>query len=206
MVSALQERMIIGYHGCDRTVGEDVLLRGAPLRPSNNEWDWLGRGIYFWEHGPARAWQWAEAQHKRGKIKGPFVLGAFIHLGHCLDLTDTAAIALVQRWHTGLKQSMERQSAPMPENRPLHEKDADRIMRHLDCAVINFGLDLGESYDKEKGEGERRKNFQTVRGVFTEGGPAYDGACIQSKTHVQVAVQDADCIVGYFKPVAHGKE
>ena len=32
-----------------------VLLRGEPLQPSENDYDWLGRGIYFWEHGPQRA-------------------------------------------------------------------------------------------------------------------------------------------------------
>ncbi len=48
------QRLVIGYHGCDRTVAEDVLLRGGTLKPSANPYDWLGKGIYFWEHGPDR--------------------------------------------------------------------------------------------------------------------------------------------------------
>ena len=42
--------------------------------------------------------------------------------------------------------------------------------------------------------------YQTVRGVFVEGEPAYDGAGIYTRTHVQIAVRDRACILGYFLP------
>lgn len=58
--------------------------------------------------------------------------------------------------------------------------------------MLNFGLDIVERGPEP--------SFQTVRGVFTEGDPAFPGAGIQSKTHVQVAVRDLDCILGYFRP------
>jgi hypothetical protein len=40
---------IIGYHSCDREIGLKVLNGETQLLPSNNDWDWLGGGIYFWE-------------------------------------------------------------------------------------------------------------------------------------------------------------
>ena len=44
--------------------------------------------------------------------------------------------------------------------------------------------------------------FDTVRGIFTEGGALYPGAKIQAKTHVQVCVRDpAGSIKGYFRPL-----
>jgi hypothetical protein len=46
----------------------------------DNEYDWLGNGIYFWEHSPERARRWAGADG--------IVIGAVIQLGNCLDLTD----------------------------------------------------------------------------------------------------------------------
>jgi len=58
------QRTVIGYHGCDESVVKDVLLRGRTLRPSENDYDWLGRGIYFWEHGPRRAYEWAQHSMK----------------------------------------------------------------------------------------------------------------------------------------------
>jgi hypothetical protein len=40
---------------------------------------------------------------------------------------------------------------------------------------------------------------QTVRGVLTEGGPLFEGAHIQCRTHVQWAVRDLACIKGVFR-------
>lgn len=54
------QRTVVGYHGCDESVVRDVLLRGKHLKPSHNDYDWLGRGIHFWEHGPQRAYEWAK--------------------------------------------------------------------------------------------------------------------------------------------------
>ncbi len=59
------QRIIFGYHGCDSRVADSVLLGKTKLVASENAYDWLGSGIYFWEHGPARALEWAEAQARR---------------------------------------------------------------------------------------------------------------------------------------------
>ena len=100
------QRTIFGFHGCDRRVADSVLAGKAKLTASSNAYDWLGTGIYFWEHGPARALEWADTQarRKRGGIKRPAVLGAVIQLGNCFDLLDirfttelaTAASVLAQ--------------------------------------------------------------------------------------------------------------
>ena len=186
------DRHVIGFHGCDRSVGERALLHGDALRPSDNPYDWLGRGIYFWEHGPTRALQWAQDAQRRGRIAEPFVLGAFIQLGRCLDLADAAATQLVASWHEELRAVNEALGRTMPINRALHPRDDDRILRDLDCAVLNFGM-----LNLESDPGAPA--FQSVRGIFTEGGPAFEGSGIQMRSHVQIAVRDPDCIVGYFR-------
>mgnify|MGYP001611490089 CR=1 FL=1 len=187
------ERLIIGYHGCDRELGERVLLNGEGLRTSNNRYDWLGQGIYFWEHGPARAYEWAQEMHARSKIGTPYVLGAFIHLGRCFDLTDTSATHLLGGWYDELLHAFQQADQPMPENQSSPAGEHDLLLRNLDCAVLNLGL---ATLDRDK----RGHAYQTVRGVFPEGAPAFPGARIMRKTHVQVAVRDPDCIVGYFRP------
>ena len=70
------ERTVIGYHGCDATVAER-LLAGEPFAPSDNNFDWLGRGVYFWEYGYQRAQDWAM---QWPRLRGlPFaVVGALI--------------------------------------------------------------------------------------------------------------------------------
>src|SRR5271165_4419641 len=75
-------RIVLGYHGCEVSLAE-ALIRGEvrveDWQPSQNPYDWLGHGIYFWEFAPHRALTWAG----RGGV-----VGAVIHLGLCLDLTD----------------------------------------------------------------------------------------------------------------------
>src|SRR5580704_18446395 len=92
------QRMVVGYHGCDAEVVANILLDDQKLTPRENDYDWLGRGIYFWEHGPRRAYDWArdEARRSPKKIRTPSVLGAYINLGQCFDLLDTANTRLLQ--------------------------------------------------------------------------------------------------------------
>lgn len=79
--------MVIGFHGCDKSV-RDAVINGENLKPSQNDYDWLGNGIYFWEADPYRAYEWAVEASKRkdSSVKEPAVLGAVLDLGHCLDL------------------------------------------------------------------------------------------------------------------------
>jgi len=90
---------ILAFHSCDREVGLKVLNGKDQLRPSQNEWDWLGYGIYFWEHNPLRAYEYAKDvtegdQKAKGKIYTPFVIGCIIDLGNCLNLTEPATMRL----------------------------------------------------------------------------------------------------------------
>src|SRR5580704_17575914 len=90
--------LILGFHGCDRAIGEAVLSGDEDLKASNNSCDWLGHGIYFWENNPLRAIEWARLiqQGPRGnrrKIHHPLAIGAVIDLGMCLNLLDSAFLA-----------------------------------------------------------------------------------------------------------------
>jgi hypothetical protein len=61
----------------------------------------------------------------------------------------------------------------------------------LDCAVI-------KTVHKLRADSEIDA-YQTVYGVFEDGGPLYPSAGFKKKTHVQIAVIDTDCILGYFR-------
>ena len=47
--------LILGFHGCDKSLVNDVLTGEKTLQDSDNEYDWLGHGVYFWENSVARA-------------------------------------------------------------------------------------------------------------------------------------------------------
>ena len=153
---------VLGYHGCDRRVAERVFAGRDALEPSHNDYDWLGSGIYFWEYGADRALRFAHDQKARGKVETPAIVGALIQLGRCFDLMDTRFTEELPMAFELFKKVHEHTGKSLPENRG---KTPDKLLRHRDCAVINFYLDRfpagAESYD-------------TVRCGFVEGPPAFE--------------------------------
>jgi len=80
----------------------------------------------------------------------------------------------------------------MPQNRDAAgSRSGDRVLRYRDCAVIDYTLSSIAQ--------EERIKYQTVRGVFLEGKPAFPGSKIALKSHIQIAVKDPACIVGVFR-------
>lgn len=184
---------IIGYHGCDRAVAEKVLTNEAHLNPSENDYDWLGHGIYFWIDSPERGLQWGIEQEKRGKIKDPYVIGAYIHPGLCLNLTDYGVMEEVLFAHDKYKKMVSLLNKDPKKNM---SKNGILLFRNLDCAVINTLHTL--RLDTEA------PPYDTVYGVFEEGAPLYKGAGFKKKTHIQVAVRNIECIIGYFRVPGQG--
>jgi hypothetical protein len=181
--------LVLGYHGCDRRIGER-LLAGEEFFQSQNEWDWLGHGIYFWEANPKRGLHFAQELKSKGRspIDEPFVVGAVIQPGLCLDLTTVSGIEIVQEAFLQLQRLCEAADEALPTN------SRDLLRRNLDCAVVQFAhkirFDSGQSA------------IDTVRGVFVEGAPAYPNAGFDAKTHVQLAVRTQRCIKGVFRVAA----
>lgn len=195
MAHLTYQRIVVGYHGCDAAVAASVLAGRARLHLSTNAYDWLGKGIYFWEHGPRRAYEWAAEQANRfpEKVRNPSVLGGRINLGVCLDLLDTANTRLLRERYLQFRHFFRQNLIQMPENRDAPgSRRADKILRFLDCAVIDYTL-------SRVAEAEGIK-YQTVRGVFLEGGPAFPGSKIAVKSHIQIAVRDRACIIQFFRP------
>jgi hypothetical protein len=186
-------RTVIAYHGCDRETLRAV-LDGQPLQNSERAYDWLGRGVYFWEHGPRRALEWAQAKVDRadGTIKEPAVLGAYIHLGQCFDLLDTKNTTLLTQAYPRFVEKMNLHGWELPRNKdPQSRRDNELSLRFLDCAMLNWAL---EDF------AEAGQPYQTVRGAFVEGEPCFPGSKLMTKTHIQVAVRDWSCILGVFRP------
>lgn len=172
------DRIVFGYHGCDAVVAE-AILKGGPFRASQNSYDWLGTGVYFWEFGPDRAYKFAQS-----KFETPAVVGAIIQAGSCFDLMDTRHTQELAVAYQRLVE--ERGEASLPRNAGRHGK-----AHHLDCAVLNFTFrlyaELGQKYD-------------CARAAFVEGDPVYAGSAIHKDTHIQLVVRNPACILGVFRP------
>lgn len=185
--------LILGFHGCDREIGEQILQGEVRhLRKSENRYDWLGHGIYFWENNPERALQFARELHaspRQGKPKvyTPFVLGAIIDPGNCLNLMDTKSLQLVRQAYTHLEEITAMAGTALPANK-TDKKSGELLQRDLDCAVIETLHELNES-----------TAYDTVRGVFEEGPPLYPNAGFREKNHIQICVRNSNRIKGYFR-------
>ncbi|WP_138762161.1 hypothetical protein [Pseudomonas lactis] len=188
---------VLGFHGCDRAVAESV-LDGELLKPSTNDYDWLGQGIYFWENSPERALSYAQSikrynKRGRGSIKHPYVIGAVIDLGLCFNLTEEGALNELQGAFEVLSATASATGNSLPVNKPGFEGDLDLLKRHLDCAVFQnmhaarAQLDLPE--------------YETVRSPFDEGEELYPGTSFRQKTHIQICVRKISCIKGFFRPL-----
>src|SRR6266705_4443393 len=141
MANLKYQRAVVGYHGCDAALATAVLDGKARLNRSANAYDWLGNGIYFWEHGPQRAYEWAieQARLSGAKVNEPAVLGARINLGVCLDLLDTANTRLLSRYYFQFRRSVRDEHIQMPQNRDAPQSHrGDKVLRFRDCAVIDF--------------------------------------------------------------------
>jgi hypothetical protein len=194
--------IVLGFHGCDEKVGED-LLRGATrhLSASSNDYDWLGSGIYFWENDPQRALEFAKQAVDnplltKGKIEKPFVVGAVIDLGLCLNLLDRSSLQELASAYDLFKMVTEVKRAPMPQNR-----GADLGARFLDRAVIEFLHKTRERLNLRPQSRGKYPSYETVRGAFWEGGELYPTSGFGRKNHIQIAVRAPHCIKGYFRPI-----
>ena len=189
----------IGFHGCDETVGERIISGKDRLSPSNNKYDWLGTGIYFWENDPARAHKYASFMRDNPKfsipkIIKPFVLGAIIDLGFCLNLVNSQSLDVVKQGYKTLCELSKASGIALPENKkPIGEED-DLLLRNLDCAVIN----TIHTFNKERG----MTSYDSVRGVFFEGEELYPKAGFKEKNHIQICILNPNCIKGYFRPLS----
>lgn len=190
-----RSQLVLGFHGCDATLAEQVVLGKTMLKNSDHDYDWLGPGIYFWENNVDRAEQWAKDNSllKNSSIKTPGVLGAYLDLGNCLDLTDSGSLKLLKIPYEALKKSSSLTGLEMPVNKdPLTIHSNDRILRKLDCAVIKTLHELTYKAGLPA--------FDSVRGVFWEGGELYPGAGFREKNHIQIAIVNPNCIKGFFLP------
>ena len=192
----IQSSLILGFHGCDQSTLEKVVNQKEELKPSENKYDWLGHGIYFWENSISRALQYAEfirdtPRRTTRKVENPAVLGAVIKLGHCLDLTDFQHINLLKKSYQLLATTFQNLNLDLPTNKKVGA-EKDLLLRELDCLVIQT-LHLQR---EDKG----LPPFDSVRGIFWEGEEIYPNAGIKEKTHVQICIRNPNCIKGYFLP------
>ena len=185
---------MLGFHACEKVTGEEILAGNEGFKASNNSFDWLGSGMYFWENSPHRAQAYGqELKLKRNKLKDPIVIGAVINLGYSFDLLESHSLSILQAHYEALKKTYKAAGIDMPVNENAYSTDIDKLFRKLDCAVFQ--------YMHTELEKSNHKGFDSVRGAFWEGEELYPTSGFRDKNHIQICVRNPNCIKGYFRPL-----
>jgi hypothetical protein len=166
---------VYGYHGTSMDAAIAIMESGFQL--SNNNYDWLGEGVYFWQDAPIRAKQWAQSVYP----EHPAVIESRICLGNCLDLLDVGWMPSIRALYNRLVDDYRASNLPLPTQRP------DRSKAHrLDCALFDFAV---KDINRSSGI-----NIETIRSVFVEGENIYPNSAIYDLGHVQIAVRHTELI------------
>ena len=196
----VKPNLIIGFHGCERSVRDALLMNPNDYMISQKSLDWLGHGFYFWENNYDRALQWATEKKDRGHIKEPAVIGAVLYLGYCCDFLDKRYIQLLANHFNDMKTMYEASKKELPKNKDVKEDIHKNILlRYLDCLAIEYmhAKILMEVRIEMAEKGYTQyKMFDSTRGVFIEGGQAFEGAGLFEKSHIQVCIRNPNCIQG----------
>ena len=151
-----------------------MILEGG-FQLSQNPYDWLGDGVYFFQDASERAWEWAYSNHG----KEAAVIGAEIRLVDCLDLLDIGWSKVITEAHDQFLDYYRRSGL----NIPRQTSGAHR----LDREVINYAVGVWA---------EQGTIIRCVRAAFSEGRAVYPDSAIFDRSHVQIAVRDVEtCII-----------
>jgi hypothetical protein len=178
-------RTIVGYHGTRLSTALDIVARKRSFKRSENEDDWLGHGVYFWEYAPQQAFWWAERRKKRQDWKEPIaILAAMIRLGFCFDLLDPYNVKYLRQIHDQYVELEELAGREVPQNANHY--------KYLDCAVFQYAYAAIES-------GEDVRRVDTARAVYVpkgKGTRVWKRSWISYDAHIQVCVRNEACILG----------
>ena len=190
-------RTVVGYHGTGLTAALRIVNRVESFHQSERDYDWLGRGIYFWEYGPKQALSFAkirQRQNQQKKNKTPYecrrateplaVVACMIRLGFCVDLTEPENVEYLGEVFAAYVRWMELANTPLPTNRHQYRK--------LDCAVFEYAYQM-------IADTEPNGKVDTARGAYVPTGGTkrvWEGSWISRDTHIQLCVRNPANILG----------
>ena len=165
----------IGYHGTTEEAADKLVRENFQL--SENSWEWLGHGVYFWQDAPKRAREWARSWLSlRKKYDGPVaVVAAEIDLTDFVDMLDLEG---VQRMREVVESFAQQDDGSTRVNEPPKN--------YLDCAIFNVATKMLSS------EGLQVAGY---RACCVEGTRLVENSPIYDRSHVQLAVLDQSTIL-----------
>lgn len=168
----------LGYHACSLSVADAILNKGVKFSAGQEQWDWLGTGVYFWKEDLNAAKRWALQRKKKDSGEWA-IIEAEIKAGLCLDCATDGAQQEIMAAYAHLKKNCDENNVDIPKNSEY--KFGIPMQRRLDHAVINtlhhqrLMLSL--------------KPYNTLVSYFDDGERLYPNAGFRKKPHTQICVR-----------------
>ena len=144
------------------------------FQASQNPYDWLGDGVYFFQDAPQRAWDWANGRHENHAA----VIGARLLLENCIDLLDLGWYQVMSEAYDSYTRNLKDYGQPIPtQSRGAHRLDRE-VMNYMVGVLHESGL-----------------RVTCVRAAFGEGRPVYSDSAFRDRAHVQIAVRDTEACI-----------
>lgn len=176
------DRTVVAFHGTRKSTAKR-LVAGDSFGPSENDDDWLGHGVYFWEYAPQQAWWWAQRRYAEDAA----VVGAMIRLGRCFDLLDPSNADVLSAAGRRHDAAMTAAGQPVPNNANTH--------KYRDCAIFNYMFTKMDELDKR---------YESARAVFVpllpkKGLPRlWTRSGVFRGSHVQLSVREPNNILAVW--------
>ena len=156
----------IGYHGTRLEYAQKIL--NEDFRPSENSWEWLGHGVYFWQDAPERALAWATEWHGRAGYKGPIaVVAARIQLFDFVDLLDQAGMKLVKNFASEFVDKLLDDDRGLVNNYPIHRLDCE-LFNSMATVLLSKGIEFVASELRVSKESRLREaHLSTTKATYS---------------------------------------
>jgi hypothetical protein len=166
-----------GYHGTLMSKVDSILKNGFQF--SQNPWDWLGSGIYFWQDAPIRAREWAKDWSARNGDGEIAVIHAELVLEDCIDMLDVEWNDSLAEMTVEFQEAM--QSEPEYAGLKNYREGPHRGRHELDAAFFNYTV---------AAFAQRDLKVAAIRAAITEGKSLLPDSPLAFKSHVQICILD----------------
>lgn len=178
--------LLRGFHATSQERAKEIESSNR-FHLSDNEWDWLGMGVYFYQDTLGFTRRWAEEKHG-GSIENPAVFAADIEYDGFLDLIEHETIVELKSFMAQLQTASPTafEKARKGQKGRAAEKERWRPRAHpLDCLIINEAARARELDGKP---------FRAIRSIFYDGDRLHQNSDIFDRQHIQIAVRDLTLI------------
>lgn len=126
-----ESNIVFSFNDCERELAERIVNNPSEtLHYSEHPYNWLGKGMCFWENDLDRVLEWAKIS---SKVTNPAVLGTAISLDNCLDFMPSKNIDARKKLHDSYLEI----GCKIPENKNISNGNFEFKLCFAGCLFLD---------------------------------------------------------------------